>query len=107
MELGKAIQMCRKQRGYTQSKLAELAGITKTYLSAVERGKRQPNYETVNTVANAMGIPLSIIVFLSASDNELKPLGSELNEKLARVTLQLIEATNEPQADDDCSHIRS
>lgn len=95
MNLGKAIKLCRTQRSLSQSRLAELIGVSPSYISLLERGKRDPNFSVIEDIAAALDIPLSILVFLAASDEELSELGSELSEKLSYIALRLIEASNE------------
>lgn len=90
MNLGKAIKLCRTQRGLNQSELANIAGISVSYLSLLERGKRDPTISTTEGIANALKVPLSILVFLAANNTEKSELGSELCEKLSYVALSLI-----------------
>lgn len=95
MNLGKAIKLCRTQRDLSQVELASMAGISVSYLSLLERGKRDPTFSTVEEIANALEVPVSILVFLAANDEEVSELGSELREKLSYVALRLIENSNE------------
>jgi transcriptional regulator with XRE-family HTH domain len=41
----------RKQRGFTQAQLADSAGLHRTYISAVERGKRNISIDNIEKVA--------------------------------------------------------
>jgi transcriptional regulator with XRE-family HTH domain len=94
MNLGKAIRLCRIQRGLNQSKLANIAGISVSYLSLLERGKRDPTFSTIEEIASALDVPVSILVFLAANDEEMSGLGSELREKLSYTALRLIESSS-------------
>lgn len=96
MNIGKAIKLCRTQRNLNQNELANLAGISTSYLSMLERGKRDPNFSTVQQIANGLNIPVSILVFLAADEKEISNIDSELQEKLSRTALQLIQHSNEP-----------
>ena len=89
MNLGKAIKLCRTQQDLSQAQLAELAGISVSYLSLLERGKRDPSFSTVQDIASALGVPLGILVFLAADKDELG-MSPELSEKLAYAALQLM-----------------
>ncbi len=52
--LGKAIKIRRVEADFSQEQLAELCGIDRTYMSNIERGKRQPSMKTLRTIANAL-----------------------------------------------------
>jgi len=54
---GKRVRSIRKQRGYSQEDLAERAGLHFTYVSSVERGKR--NISLVNIVRLARALRVS------------------------------------------------
>jgi transcriptional regulator with XRE-family HTH domain len=56
------IRHLRMQRGYTQRELAERAGITQEYLSAIERGSRVPSLEVFLILAEALDIPPSVLL---------------------------------------------
>lgn len=92
MNLGKAIKLCRTQKNLKQSELAEKANISVSYLSLLEKGKRDPSFSTVEKVADALEVPISILMFLAAEKDELSEVSPELAEKLAHTALQLIRA---------------
>jgi transcriptional regulator with XRE-family HTH domain len=94
MNVGNAIRLCRTRRGLSQSELANIAGISVSYLSLLERGKRDPTFSTIEGIAKALDVPVSILVFLAANDEEMSGLGSELREKLSYTALRLIEPSN-------------
>lgn len=54
--LGQRIAAARKQKALSQEKLAELANITSTNLSHIERGKIKTSIETLVALCNALGI---------------------------------------------------
>ncbi|THB72434.1 MAG: XRE family transcriptional regulator [Desulfobacteraceae bacterium] len=53
------IKKFRKQNQLTLEKLAELTGLTKGYLSRVERSEKAPPYSTLNKIAGAMGMEVT------------------------------------------------
>jgi transcriptional regulator with XRE-family HTH domain len=93
MNLGRAIKLCRTQKNLKQTELADRADISVSYLSLLERGKRDPNFSTVQNIAAALNIPVSILVFLAAEDDEIANISTELAEKLSYTALKLIEAS--------------
>ena len=52
----------RTKKGYTQSALAIDCELDRTYISLLERGKRQPSLTTLFSIARVLGITPSSIV---------------------------------------------
>ena len=60
--VGTVICRYRKEKGMTQELLSGLAGIARSHLSMIERGTKQPNFETIWRIAEALDIPTSELV---------------------------------------------
>lgn len=60
--VGNVIADFRKQKGLSQEVLSGLAGISRTHLSAIERGLRKPTLETLYRISNALDIRASDIL---------------------------------------------
>lgn len=90
MNIGSAIKLCRTQKGYTQTQLSEKANISVSYLSLLEKSKRDPNLSTLQDISIALGIPVSILMFLASDKDELNGISGELAEKLSFTVLKLI-----------------
>ena len=57
------IKKYRKKIDISQEELAERAGLHRTYIGGVERGERNITLDTLQTIANALGIaPVELIV---------------------------------------------
>lgn len=54
--IGKVISRARRSKGASQEVLSGLADISRTHLSAIERGKRKPTLETFWRISVALGI---------------------------------------------------
>lgn len=59
---GAAIRRRREALGYSQERLAELAGIHRNYAGAVERGERNLALLNMVRLAVALGVPLAELV---------------------------------------------
>ena len=59
---GLALRTLRKQAGLTQQQVATAAGISRSYLSDMERGERDPTLDTVFRVAGILEVPASGLV---------------------------------------------
>jgi transcriptional regulator with XRE-family HTH domain len=57
--LGLAVRRVRLSRGYSQEELSALADLDRTYISGLERGRRNPALSTLARVATALDINLS------------------------------------------------
>lgn len=52
------IKKKRKEKHLTTSKLAELSGLSQSYISNLENGNRKtPKIETINKLAKGLGVP--------------------------------------------------
>ena len=54
--LGKKVKRLRKLRGYTQEKFAEMCGLHRTYISAIECYRRSISLENIQRIADALGV---------------------------------------------------
>ena len=62
--LGLAIRQVREDRNLSQERLAELAGLHRTYVSSVEQGRRNLSIENIYKVANALGVSMTELIQL-------------------------------------------
>ncbi len=92
MNLGKSIKLCRTNRGLSQEDLANRIGMSVSYISLIEQGKRDPAISTIEEVASALGIPVSLLTFLAAEPDELRGVPEDVRDKLAGVALRLLNA---------------
>lgn len=60
--IGKNIRAIRKQKGITLQALADRIGLTKSYLSKIERSKKAPPYSTVNKIAMALEVEVAYLL---------------------------------------------
>lgn len=54
--IGSNIKFYRTNLGLSQEKLAELAGLHRTYIGAVERGERNISAKNIAKIAEVLGI---------------------------------------------------
>jgi transcriptional regulator with XRE-family HTH domain len=94
-ELGRQVQAKRKERDISQTELGELAGVSRNYISLIERGEANNiSMKVINLLAVALGAtPAELIgeislVIIPPSLRELgiqKNLSYEVVDKLARI----------------------
>ena len=56
------IKKLRKQKHLTLESLANLTGLTRGYLSKVERSEKAPPYSTLNKIAGSLGVEITTIL---------------------------------------------
>ena len=88
MNIGRAIKLCRNQKGFTKTKLAENSGLSVSYLTLLEQGKRDPNLSTLEKICLALQIPSTVLMFLAADADA--GMSTELSEKLSALALSAI-----------------
>jgi transcriptional regulator with XRE-family HTH domain len=57
--LGRNIRLLREARGWSQEDYADRAGIHRTYVSGIERGRRNPTIDIVERLAAPFAVPTS------------------------------------------------
>lgn len=69
--LASNLRRLRESMGISQEKLASRAGLHRTYIGAVERAERNITLDTLQRVANALGVdPVSLLVLPEGEGKE-------------------------------------
>ena len=63
--LGEALRLIRVFHDIKQQELAERIGLSKSYVSELESGKKNPSIDVVQKYSEIFGIPASSILFFS------------------------------------------
>lgn len=71
MNVGKRLKELREKAGLTVNKLANMAGISQSYLRDVELGNKNPTVETLSYFCDALNISLKS--FFDTDNNEISP----------------------------------
>jgi len=71
--MGKRIADLREERGWTQKQLAERAGLSITFLSEVENGKRNISYGKLLRIADELGTSMDYLARGVQSDPRPRP----------------------------------
>lgn len=85
MDIGKRIVQLRTERGLTTNRLANLCGISQSFLRNVELGEKGISVNNLQLVCSALGISLarffSVCEEHDKTDDELAEIISGLNER--------------------------
>lgn len=61
--VGKRVQNLRKKKGLTLSELAERAGVSKSYLSTIERDvQSNPSIQFLEKIASVLNVPVDALL---------------------------------------------
>ena len=55
------IRELRNRHGWSQERLAEEAGIHRTYLGGIEKARRNPSLRNIIRIASALGVPVAAL----------------------------------------------
>ena len=58
MKIGERITFFRQSKGYSVNRLANLSGVSQSYLREIELGKRNPTVEFLSLLCDALGVTL-------------------------------------------------
>lgn len=81
-EVGKRIKYLREQKNLKKNTLANLAGVSPTYIDKLENGERCPTVEYLGYICFGLGITLA--EFFRESDEQ-----KELNATIQNLTARL------------------
>lgn len=59
VRFGRKLREVRLQVGVSQEKLADMASLHRTYVSSVERGKRNISLQNIERLADALGVTMA------------------------------------------------
>ncbi len=101
--VGERIRGRRAELGWTQDQLGQKAGISKSFLSDLENGKRSVGANNLLDIARALGVSLDFLMTGTASQDQRSevPIPASLarfaaEERLTfRQTLMLLEMQNQ------------
>lgn len=70
----------RKEKGLSQEKIADMSGLHRTYISAIERRKRSISLENVQKIADALEID-TYLLFISNAENPANGRRKEIGDE--------------------------
>jgi len=59
LQFGKKLREVRLKKNKSQGDVAKFLGVHRSYISGLERGKRNPSLLTVHKVAKALGVSVN------------------------------------------------
>lgn len=90
MNYSKAIKISRVARGLSQKELAKLINVDASYISRIEKGKREPSTETLKLLSSKLEIPFVLFTFLGAENKDLKGISDDIKAQLGKQFIELV-----------------
>jgi len=63
--VGPALRALREKEGLSQEELAFRARLDRTYISGIERGRRNPSVRSLQRITDAIGVVLDALLVLA------------------------------------------
>ena len=60
-KFGATVRTMRQKRALSQEEFADLCGLHRTYIGAIERGERNVSLENIQKIAKALGVSISAL----------------------------------------------
>ena len=97
MQLAKALRYLRLyiDPEITQAHLSSMLGLSKSYVSELEKGKKKCTLEVLERYSNSFDIPVSSIIFLAEHID--RPIPTQPIDLVVLKILELKETLNQPQ----------
>jgi transcriptional regulator with XRE-family HTH domain len=102
--INKALRLIRQFHGLQQRELSEKLGISKSYLSEIESGRKAVSYSLLQNYSEIFEIPTSSLVFLSETLNNDNPtkfyekFGKAFSGKIINLLEWLVEKEEKQKA---------
>ncbi len=87
--LSEALRLLRTYHDISQIQLASDLAISRSYLSEIEGGKKQPSFDLLKAYSNRFGLPLSAIMLFSESV-ESGPIAERVRKASTAAALKLL-----------------
>lgn len=88
--INQALKLIRSFYDVSQSDLSTKLGISNSYLSEIESGKKQPTIELLTKYSEQFDIPLSSILFFSENLDSKKPT-DKIRLNIAKKIVSILE----------------
>jgi len=89
--INKALKLIRQFHNHKQADLASIFGISKSYLSEIESGKKTVSLDLLNKYSSQFDIPVSSLVFFSETLSSKKQLSDSIKHTMSNKLLDLMD----------------
>lgn len=89
MNISRAIRTCRHARGLSQLALAAEVGISASYLSSLESGRKEPSLPLLRRIAAALDLPIDLVMLTAIDYVELNKRHPEMSELFGQMMMAI------------------
>lgn len=96
--LNEALRLLRVFHDLKQAELAERLGVSKSYISELEKGNRNPSLDVIQKYADSFSLPASSILFFSeelASQTDDTPITKKARSAIATKVINMLKVIEE------------
>lgn len=90
MNYGKALKIIRSSRNISQKKLGESVNLDPSYISLIEKNKRTPTIETLESIVNFLDVPIHLFFLLASNKDGVKKVSSNKRADVAELLLNVL-----------------
>lgn len=90
MDFGRAIRVIRAARNLPQKVLAERTGLDPSYISLLEKNRRSPSVETIQSLASALDVPPHLLTLMASDVKYLRGLAPDQARDIGRLLLDVV-----------------
>jgi len=98
MDFAKALRISRAARGVSQKELAAKAGVSASYVSLIEGGKREPTFKSLRNLSDALGVPFDLMMLLAIEEDEQSKVASGLLSELSKNLVEMLTQSDVAEA---------
>lgn len=117
MPFNSILQKLRKERNLTQEEMSRQTGISRSTLGMYEAGKREPNFETLEIIADFFNVDMNTLLDKNTSTKQLPELTSKDERNIQKKLKSIMEDLSpdagfayyngdEPMSDEDRELLR-
>jgi len=90
MNFAKALRILRSARNISQKQLSRKAGLNPSYISLLEKNKRNPTLETLQRIVKALDVPIHLFFLLASDKDQLKKSSTNKKIDIAKTLLNVL-----------------
>jgi transcriptional regulator with XRE-family HTH domain len=92
MNYGNGLTVARTKAGLSKRQLAKKVGVDASYITNIEAGRKKPSLDTMEKLADAVGVPMTVLMLFSSGADDLKGISSEQAAGLGDRLMALLKA---------------